>query len=222
MPTDLSFLPANLLLMYSVYLIGTASPGPSNMSIMAVAIQRGRKPAMVLASGVITGSITWGLLAGFGLATALAMWGNVFVALKLVGGLYLLWLAYRAGRSALTRTQASRKYADSFGVTNRQLYLRGAAMHLTNPKAIFSWAATISVGLPSSPSTHDVLIALSGCFCLGILTFFGYAFLFSTVTAQRAFVGTRRWFEGILAVIYGYAGMRLLLSKLNSGAAPES
>lgn len=210
---DFSFIPANLLLMYSVYLVGTASPGPSNMSIMAVAIQRGRTPALVLASGVITGSITWGLLAGFGLATALTMWGNVLVALKIVGGLYLLWLGYCAGRSALTTIETSRKYADSFGVSNRQLYLRGAAMHLTNPKAIFSWAATISVGLPNSPSIHDVLTGLSGCFCLGILTFSGYALIFSTMTAQRAFTATRRWFEGTLAVIYGYAGVRLLLSK---------
>jgi len=213
MVKDLSFIPANLLLMYSVYLVGVASPGPSNMSIMAVAIQRGRAPALVLASGVITGSITWGLLAGFGLATLLTMWGNVMVALKIVGGLYLLWLAYSAGRSALKTNAASRTYADSLGVSNRQLYWRGAAMHLTNPKAIFSWAATISVGMPNAPSVHDVLSALSGCFGLGILIFCGYAFIFSTKTAQRAFAASRRWFEGTLAFIYGYAGVRLLLSK---------
>ena len=211
---DFPFIPANLLLMYSVYLLGTASPGPSNMSIMAVAIQRGRTPALVLAAGVMTGSITWGLLAGFGLATAITMYGNVLVVLKIVGGLYLLWLAYCAGRSALGSTEKSKKYIDSFGVSNRQLYLRGAAMHLTNPKAIFSWAATISVGLPKSPSAHDVVTGLLGCFCLGILTFFGYAFLFSTATAQRAFASIRRWFEGVLAVIYGYAGLGLLLSKI--------
>jgi threonine/homoserine/homoserine lactone efflux protein len=180
---------------------------------MAVAIQRGRTPALVLASGVITGSIAWGLLAGFGLATALTMWGNVLVALKVLGGLYLLWLAYSAGRSALKSNETSKKYADSLGMSNGQLYLRGAAMHLTNPKAIFSWAATISVGLPNSPSVHDVLIGLTGCFCLGMLTFFGYAILFSTTTAQRAFAAARRWFEGTLAVIYGYAGVRLLLYK---------
>jgi threonine efflux protein len=213
MVIDWSFIPANLLLMYSVYLVGTASPGPSNMSIMAVAVQRGRAPALVLAAGVITGSITWGRLAGFGLATVLTKWGNALAMLKIVGGLYLLWLAYRAGRAALTPNQASKTYADSFGASNKQLYLRGAAMHLTNPKAIFSWAATISVGLPNSPSVHDVLMGLSGCFCLGILTFSGYALVFSTKAAQRAFAATRRWFEGVLALVYGYAGVRLLLFK---------
>jgi threonine/homoserine/homoserine lactone efflux protein len=82
MVIDSSFIPANFLLMYSVYLVGTASPGPSNMTIMAVAIQRGRTQALAIASGVITGSIAWGLLASFGLATALRMWGNVLELIR--------------------------------------------------------------------------------------------------------------------------------------------
>jgi threonine/homoserine/homoserine lactone efflux protein len=213
MTMDSSLIPANLLLMYSVYLVGTASPGPSNMTIMAVAVHRGRVPALALALGVITGSVTWGLLAGFGLATVLATWGPVLVALKVVGGLYLLWLACRAARSSLSSQAAAARQSGSFDASKRQLYLRGAAMHLTNPKAILSWAATISVGLPANPSTHDVLIGLSGCFGLGALTFLGYALLFSTVTAQRVFARSRRWFEGALAIVYGYAGLRLLLSK---------
>jgi threonine efflux protein len=140
-------------------------------------------------------------------------WGSVLIALKIVGGLYLLWLAYRAGRATFTTLGPSSPYVDRFGVSYRQLYLQGVAMHLTNPKAIFSWAATISVGLPNSPSVHDVLIGLSGCFCLGILTFAGYAFVFSTVFAQRAFAIAGRWLEGTMVVVYGYAGVRLLFSK---------
>jgi len=208
-----TFIPAQLGLMYSVYAVGVASPGPSNMSIMAVAIQRGRGPALALAAGVLTGSVTWGLLAGFGLATVLSQWAQALVVLKVVGGLYLLWLASGAARSACTSGAAVRPYADSLGQTHAQLVWRGAAMHLTNPKAILSWAATISVGLPNAPSVHDVLTALSGCFVLGLLIFAGYAWVFSTVAAQRAFGAVRRWFEGALALMYGYAGLRLLLSK---------
>ena len=210
---ELSSLPANLLLMYSVYLVNTASPGPSNMSIMATAMHHGRKPALAMAAGVITGSVTWGLLAGFGLATVLTRWGQLLIALKVLGGLYLFWLAYRAARSALTTDVAARAQAGHSDSNIRRLYLRGAAMHLTNPKAIFSWVATISVGLPSNPSAHDILVALSGCFLLGFLTFGGYAMLFSTLTAQRAFAASRRWVEGTLAAMYGFAGLRLLLSK---------
>ena len=212
MPLSLS-IPANLVLMYSVYIVGTASPGPSNMSIMATAMEHGRSSALVLASGIITGSLTWGLLAGFGLATVLTSWANALTVLKLLGGLYLLWLAFCAGRSALSRNRKSSKKPSSLVGNKRSLYLRGAAMHLTNPKAIFSWVATISVGLPGNPSSADVLTALMGCFLLGTCIFIGYALVFSTSTAQRVYSAIRRWFEASLAVVYGYAGAKLILGN---------
>jgi threonine/homoserine/homoserine lactone efflux protein len=45
------------------------------------------------------------------------------------------------------------------------------------------------------------------------MVFFGYAVIFSTKMAQSIFMKTRRWFDGVLALIYGYAGVRLLLLK---------
>jgi threonine/homoserine/homoserine lactone efflux protein len=211
---DSIFIPANLLLMYSVYFIGTASPGPSNMTIMVVALHQGRKPALMLALGVITGSIVWGLLAGFGFASVLAAAGNFLVALKIAGALYLLWLAYCAGRSALTNRLLTQKQAGSLVTSNKELYLRGVAMHITNPKAVFSWLATISIGLPENASHHDVFVGLLGCFALGIFTFTSYALIFSMKKIGVFFVGSRRWFDGALAAIYSYAGIRLLFSKI--------
>ena len=211
---DSFLIPTNVLVMYSVYFIGTASPGPSNMTIMAVALHQGRTPALSLALGVITGSIAWGLLAGFGLAAVLATLGNFLVALKIAGGLYLLWLAYGAGRSALANTQLVHKQSREWVSSNKELYLRGVAMHITNPKAIFSWLATISVGLPENASNYDVFIGLSGCFALGIFTFISYAFIFSMKKIRGFFTGTRRWFDGALSAIYAYSGIRLLFSKI--------
>ena len=199
--------------MYSVYFIGTSSPGPSNMTIMAVALHQGRTPALMLALGVITGSIAWGLLAGLGLAAALAALGNFLVALKIAGGLYLLWLAYCAGRSVLANTQATHKQSSQWAPSNKELYLRGVAMHLTNPKAIFSWLATISVGLPDSASNYDLFLGLFGCFVIGIFTFISYAFIFSMKKIRGFFTGSRRWFDGALSAIYAYAGIRLLFFK---------
>ena len=199
--------------MYSVYFIGTSSPGPSNMTIMAVALHQGRVPVLSLALGVITGSIAWGLLAGFGLAAVLATLGNFLVALKIAGGLYLLWLAYCAGRSVLANTKATHKQSSQWATSNKELYLRGVAMHLTNPKAIFSWLATISVGLPDSASNYDLFLGLFGCFVIGIFTFISYAFIFSMKKIRGFFTGSRRWFDGALSAIYAYAGIRLLFFK---------
>ena len=155
-----------------------------------------------------------GLLAGLGFATVLAAAGNFLVVLKMAGALYLLWLAYCAGRSALTNGSLTQKQAGSLVASNKDLYLRGVAMHITNPKAVFSWLATISVGLPDNASNFDLFIGLSGCFVLGIFTFTSYALIFSVKKVGGFFRGSRRWFDGALAAIYSYAGIRLLFSKI--------
>jgi threonine/homoserine/homoserine lactone efflux protein len=93
------------------------------------------------------------------------------------------------------------------------LYRRGFLMHITNPKAIMSWLAVMSLGLqPDSPGFILPAI-LIGCASLGTLIFGGYAVLFSTAPMVRAYARARRWIEGSLACLFSYAGLRLLLSR---------
>jgi threonine efflux protein len=91
--TASAFLSANVLLAYTAYFIGTASPGPSNLAIMSLAMGSGRKAAFAFALGVMSGSFSWALLASLGLSAVLATYSQLLVAVRVVGGLYLLWLA---------------------------------------------------------------------------------------------------------------------------------
>ena len=92
---------SQLAIVYGAYIVATASPGPSTMAIMAAAMRHGRAPALVLAAGVITGSLFWALLAATGISAILAAYANVLYVIKIAGGFYLLYLAIRAGRSAM-------------------------------------------------------------------------------------------------------------------------
>lgn len=97
--------PHQLLIVYTAYVIAAGSPGPSNMRIMGVAMARGRGAALVLASGVVSGSIFWGLMASTGISALLARYAQALLVLQVFGGLYLLFLAFRAGRAALTSNE---------------------------------------------------------------------------------------------------------------------
>ena len=97
-----------LLIVYIAYIIATASPGPSNMTIMGVAMSQGRAPAVVLALGVMTGSLTWAAIAATGLSAVLASFANALFVIKILGGIYLLYLAYKSARSAFINVAASR------------------------------------------------------------------------------------------------------------------
>lgn len=200
---------SNLLLACSAYAIGVASPGPSNLAIMGAAMSAGRRPALMLSFGIISGSLLWGLLAAFGLSALLAAYAGALIALKLMGGLYLLWLAFRSARSALRPYAAFDAAAGAAG-SYRRIYLRGALMHVTNPKAIFVWLSIVSLAVSPGAGMADALWVVCGCIPIGAAIFCGYALAFSTGTARRTYLAVRRGFEAVLALVFGYAGLKLL------------
>ncbi|NRO97307.1 LysE family transporter [Paraburkholderia sp. NMBU_R16] len=202
-----AFLSADMLLAYTAYFIGTASPGPSNLAIMSIAANQGRKAALAFAFGVVSGSMFWATVAKLGISAALVAYSQFIVAVKVFGGLYLLWLAFKSGRSALVPAAAMMRKAGRPD-TLRGLYIRGALLHLTNPKAILVWVSIVALSSSRFGSAHGAVIP--GCAVIGSLVFSGYAFLFSMDSARRLYIRTRRVLEGCLAVAFGAAGIKLL------------
>jgi threonine/homoserine/homoserine lactone efflux protein len=205
----------HLLLVYIAYVIAAGSPGPSTMRIMGVAMEQGRRAALALAAGVVTCSVFWGVMAATGISAVLARYAEALVVLKVFGGLYLLFLALKAGRAALTPDEsvAPRAEAGEAPPSSGALYRQGLLMHLGNPKSVLAWIALMTLGLGPDASWHDVAVVLGGCAVLSVAIFCGYAVVFSTAPMVRLYRRARRWIEGVLAVFFGFAGLRLLLSR---------
>lgn len=213
MPDVLSYLPY-IWPAYMAYLVTILSPGPANLAIMTTAISQGRRAGLIIALGVFCGSLTWACAAALGLAAVLRTYAVALEIIKIVGGLYLLYLAWKAFKSA-RRPDTDETVAGTGKVlTTRQLWLRGYAIHITNPKAIFGWLAVISLGLPPNAPPSTVVLIVSIFSISSFLIFTGYAVLFSTRHALRVYRSTRRWIEATMAVFYTFAGIKLLTSRI--------
>lgn len=201
---------------YLVYLVAVMSPGPAVMAIVSTSIAEGRRSGLAMAAGVFAGSFTWAMAASIGLATVLTHYAGVLHAVKIAGGLYLLYLAYKALRSA-SRTDSARHLAAAEAAPARSLkrtFLLGYAIHLTNPKAIFAWVAIISLGLPDGASAQAVALVVGGCLLTGLTVFTSYAVLFSTGPAFRAYRAARRGIDATMGVLFAAAGIKLLTSRI--------
>lgn len=207
----LPFLP-EIFLAVGAYLIATASPGPANLSIMATSMAKGRKAGLYMAFGVVCGSLTWGLLAAFGLSAFMSTYGWLMSALKIAGGFYLFWLAFKACRSAL-KTDSDFVLNASNDLSSKQYFLRGLAIHLTNPKSIFAWLAIITIGVRPDAPIWVSFVIVGLCWLMGMGVFGGYALAFSTNRMVRIYTSFRRWIEGTTSVVFGLAGLKLLTSK---------
>jgi threonine/homoserine/homoserine lactone efflux protein len=81
-------------------------PGPNMIYLVSRSIVQGRRAGLTSLAGVGTGFLVYLLAAAAGLATVFALVPEIYVALKLAGAAYLLWLAWKAlrpgGSSAFT------------------------------------------------------------------------------------------------------------------------
>lgn len=203
-----------LLLVYVAYIIAVASPGPSNMTIMGIAMSQGRVPAIVLALGVMTGSLCWAAVAATGLSAVLATFANALFVIKIAGGLYLLYLAYKSARSAFAKASPAQPGEMATSKADYlKLYRRGLLLHLT-PKAVLGWLAIMSLGLKPGAGTATLAAIIGGCAMLGLTIFCGYALVFSTAPAIRLYQKSKRSIEATLALFFGFAGIKLLLSRV--------
>ena len=201
------------VLALSLYAIGVASPGPSNLAIISVALNSGRQAALVFSAGVMLGSLFWGLLTAFGLATLLLAYADLLYVIKVVGGCYLLWLAWKSMKSALATGPMAMPVDRRQESSHLRNLLSGATLHLMNPKAIVVWVTIISVAIPSAATYRDTLAVVLSCAALGVLIFGGYALAFSTPLAGRIYSRVKRGLDSVLAMLFGYAGMKMILEK---------
>ncbi|MCB2136129.1 MAG: LysE family translocator [Rhodobacteraceae bacterium] len=202
-----------LALLVCGWMLAGGSPGPATLSIAGTAMGAGRRHALALAAGVATGSGIWGLIAAFGFGALMMREVWILEIVRYVGAAYLMWLAYKAAKAALTQSRA--KLPKAWAGSVRAAYFRGAMIHLTNPKAILAWGALFSlVVAPGTPWTEMARVGLT-CAVSGWAVFFLYAILFSTRPAAEAYARTRRGFDAVFAAFFGAASIGILTARLH-------
>jgi threonine/homoserine/homoserine lactone efflux protein len=213
MDTISTYLPG-IALAYSTFLLSIMSPGPNVLAIMGTSMSAGRPAGFALAMGVAAGSFCWAMLTATGLSAPLARYAIALTIIKIAGGLYLLWLAWKAFRLAAERQDLEARQLADAPVMLTDIFLRGFAIQMTNPKAALAWIAIISLGLqPDAPLWVAAVIVL-GTTLLSIIIHAAYALLFSNLAMVRLYGRARRVIQGTLAAFFAFAGIKLLVSRI--------
>lgn len=194
------------------WLLAGGSPGPASMGIAGTAMTSGRHSGLAFALGVLAGSASWGIAAALGLSAIMLAHVWVFEIIRYAGAAYLAWLAIKALKSAWTGEDSAA--GTPFTGSARTLFLKGAAIHITNPKAILSWGSIYAIALPVNAGPMMVFQCFGLLYAGSILIFIGYAFLFSNARIVEAYVSMRRWFDLAFAGFFGFASIKVLTARL--------
>lgn len=198
-------------LLWFAWVLAGASPGPATISIAGTSMTQGRRAGLIFATGIISGSATWGIAAALGVSALLVAHVWMFEAIRYLGAAYLLFLAFKSMKSALTSKSAVA--LKGYSGTGPQIFLKGYLIHLTNPKAILAWGAIYTVALPSDAGMTQVFGLFALLFSGSLIVFPTYAVLFSTKQAVVIYQRMRRGFETTFGLLFGAASLKILLME---------
>ncbi len=124
------------------------TPGPDMSLWLSRTIGGGRSAGMAAMMGTNLGCVVHTLLAAFGVSAVIAASAMGFLVLKVVGALYLLWLAIDAIRngSSLNVKAGAQRGSSAFAD-----FMLGVTVNLTNPKVVLFFITF----LPQFVSAHD-------------------------------------------------------------------
>jgi threonine/homoserine/homoserine lactone efflux protein len=192
----------------SLFLLTLATsivPGPSNFLTMRIAMRRGRGPALATAIGATLGVLVWCAAALVGLAALLAAAPWLYKAMRVAGGLYLLWFAI-----GLWRAQPEPVNAEPPPGASGAAFVQGLLICLTNPKSVLFFASVFSAYVgPDTPDwVHYAAVAVVTLTCLAWQA--GVAVAFSAVRAAQAYARAQKPLDRGAAGLMGLFGLSLL------------
>ncbi len=172
MPNFIPDLP--ILLAFSLAAILLAiTPGPDMTLFLGRTLTQGRSAGLMTLAGTIVGTMIHTILVVAGISALLAASPTGFWMLKIIGALYLLWLAYQA---IFSRSTFSLETNWAVRQSSTRNFWLGLGVNLLNPKVIifyitflpqfveaadpFAWQKMLFLGLFFSVVSGPLLVGL--------------------------------------------------------------
>ncbi len=197
-----------LLSILGALLVGAISPGPSFVFVVRTSVAQSRAEGLAAALGMGVGACLFGALAVLGLRTLMAEGGWLFLGLKIAGGLYLVYLAWRIWQGASEPVVVQHEGARR--VNAGRAFWLALGTQLSNPKIVAVFGAVFAALLPADPPLWLYLALPPLIFVQETAWYALVALAFSASRPRAAYLGAKLWIDRIAAALIGVLGFRLI------------
>lgn len=196
----------------AVLFIGVISPGPSFVLVARTAIGSSRQAGVASALGMAAGACLLSVVAVLGLHALLQQVPLAYWGLKLVGGVYLLYLGFKIWQGAKTPLVL----ADTGPLTRAgglRHFLVGAGTMVSNPKAAVVYGVIFAALLPHTPSLALSLALPPSVFVLEGSWYVLVALALSSARPRQTYLRAKTAIDRMTGAVLGLLGVKLLLSS---------
>ena len=202
-------LAGTILLIAFTQLLAVISPGPSFLITAQTAVSRSRGEGVKVALGLAAGTVVWAAAALAGLHLVFKAAPVLFMAAKLAGALFLVYVAWQIFRHAAIPLDLK----DGAGEAGaRSSFLRGFLTQIANPKVAIFFG---SIFVAQLPETVPFWLGALLVFIVSFNEFWWYslvALFFGVERVRRFYLGAKVWIDRVTGLFLGALGLRLLAS----------
>jgi threonine/homoserine/homoserine lactone efflux protein len=188
-----------------ISIVVIVTPGQDTALTIRNSLLGGRRAGVLTAAGVSAGQAVWALATSVGLAALIVAFEPAFVALKLAGAAFLIYLGVQALLSAF-RGETSAPRTARRGSPFRQ----GVISNLGNPKMAVFFTSL----LPQFGDSFLGLLGLGLAFCsMTFVWLTAYAFAVAKAGDVLRRPAIRRAFDAVLGAVLVGLGIRLATDR---------
>lgn len=180
------------------------TPGPAIIAAVQMAFRHGRARALPFALGLGAGASIWCIFALLGLAVLFHLHPPLFSAMKIFGGFYLLWFAWKLW-------QASSQPLPEAASGMTKDFWGGIALNLANPKPALFYAALILSVFPDPMSFAGKTRVYAVCLGTELFWYGLVAIAMSTATMRNRYFSAKFWIDRAAALAMALLGLLLIL-----------
>lgn len=200
-----------LLAFFGVSALVIVTPGQDTALTIRSALLGGRRAGVSTALGVSSGQAVWTIAASAGITALLLASEPAFLAVKLAGAIYLVFLGGQMLVHALRRSGLRVDTVGSGGnLSPAKAYRQGVVSNLGNPKMAVFFTSLLPQFAPESGPRFATFLALGLCFCAmtaAWLTAYAFAVARAKTVFERPRV--RRVVDGLTGAALVALGLRL-------------
>ncbi|MBX9943488.1 MAG: LysE family transporter, partial [Reyranella sp.] len=178
--------------------------------VILTAAGAGRRAGLLAAFAMLLGAVAWAAAALYGLQALFARFEWLYVAFRIAGAVYLLYLAVMLWRHAGAPLPQPDPAAAKAGAW--QGFAKALLLQLSNPKVMVFFGSVFLALLPAqSPAWVDVAVLA----IVAVNEFGWYALLtllFSGESARAFYRRAKLWLDRIMGGVLGLLGLRLLVA----------
>jgi len=190
--------------------LGAMSPGPSFIVVARMALANSRVSGLAAAVGMGIGGFLFSILALLGLTALLATVPVLYLSLKVLGGMYLIYVGFRLWRGAREPIEFSRPDAREQSSILRSFVI-GLATQLSNPKTALVYAGVFTAFLPSE-SPHSLLVVLPITVLIVETGWYSLVAIVLSAPVHRArYLKLKMWIDRAAGVAMAALGTKLIV-----------